>query len=360
VADTDNERIVALDSGKLVKVIANPVSEMLADDYAFFPLKVCVDYAGRVYSIARGMFQGIMVFDAEGEFTGFFGTINVQISAWQKIWRKLSTKAQRSRQTLFIPTEFTGVDAAEDGFIFASNKDPQGEQAVRRLNPKGEDVIKRGMLNNLGGDVVFRDGSGYLEPSVIVDVNVRQGGIYSILDSKRGRIFTYDHEGNLLYIFGGMGSQEGTFRIPAALESSGAMMMVLDSYRCEIITFKATDYGKLINEAVELRFNGDEALAVEKWREVLKLNETFELANSGIGKAYLTAGDNLLAMRHLKLGMNRRYYSIAFKRYRNDWLSANFGWIMSIAAVAAAVVIVGRVALGRRKGDDEPDGNELF
>ena len=41
-------------------------------------------------------------------------------------------------------------------------------------------------------------------------VVVRNQGIYSILDSVRGRIFTYDHEGNLLYIFGGLGSQEGT------------------------------------------------------------------------------------------------------------------------------------------------------
>ncbi|MDR2752195.1 MAG: NHL repeat-containing protein [Clostridiales bacterium] len=363
VADTDHERIVALDHGTLVKVIEDPESEMLSDDYVFFPLKVCVDYAGRVYAVARGMFQGIMVFDEQGSFTGFFGTINVQISAWQKIWRKLSTQAQRQRQALFIPTEFTGVDAASDGFIFASNKDPEGVQAVRRLNPKGEDVIKRGKLNNLSGDVFYSGGSGaYSGPSVIVDVKSRQGGIYSLLDSRRGRIFTYDHEGNLLYVFGGLGAQEGTFRIPSAIESSGSRMMVLDSYRCEILAFEATEYGLLINEATELRFSGDEAQAVEKWKEVLKLNEAFELANSGIGKAYLTAGDNVLAMKHLKLGMNRHYYSIAFKRYRNDWLSANFQWIMTAVLLLVVAIIAVRVWIAKKKGGQSDDSSvdEVF
>ena len=41
----------------------------------FTPLKVSVDYAGRVYCVAQNMFEGIMVFDTNGQFTGFFGTI---------------------------------------------------------------------------------------------------------------------------------------------------------------------------------------------------------------------------------------------------------------------------------------------
>lgn len=55
----------------------------------------------------------------------------------------------------------------------------------------------------------------YSGASRIIDVVVREKGIYSVIDSTRGRIFTYDHEGNLLYIFGGIGSQEGTFDTPS-------------------------------------------------------------------------------------------------------------------------------------------------
>ena len=42
-----------------------------------------------------------MAFDAEGNFTGFTGTINVQITTAEIIWRKLSTKAQRCKTAAF-------------------------------------------------------------------------------------------------------------------------------------------------------------------------------------------------------------------------------------------------------------------
>lgn len=331
VADSINRRIVILDTkdGSLIGFVQNPESEMLDDTYVFTPLKVSVDYADRVYCSAQNMFEGIMVFEADGQFTGFFGTIEVKISLWDKFWRKLATKEERGKSQLFIPTEFTGIDVDEDGFIYATNIDSEGKHAVRRLNPKGEDVIKTGVNGNLGGDLWIDGNTEYAGPSQIIDVVYRQKGIYSILDRKRGRIFTYDSEGNLLYIFGGIGSQEGTFSMPAAIEDVNNKIVVLDSNRNAIMCFEATEYGSLINEATALRFDGHEALSVSKWQEVLRLNENFELANSGIGKAYLTAGDNLAAMHYFKLAMNKEYYSIAYRRYRNQILKDNLQYILS-------------------------------
>ena len=151
IADSLNRRIVVLEpDGTFVKYVKNPQSEVLDEGYVFTPLRVSVDYADRVYVIAQNMFQGIMVFSEEGVFTGFFGTISVKISLWEKFWRKLATKEERGKQQLFIPTEFTGIDVDDEGFVYASNKDTDGLQAVRRLNPKGEDVIRRGPHANAG------------------------------------------------------------------------------------------------------------------------------------------------------------------------------------------------------------------
>lgn len=354
VADSLNERVVVLDGSNdekhAVRIISDPKSEMLGESFAFTPLKLAVDFAGRVYVVPRGSVQGIMVFSSEGDFTGFFGTINVQITPWQIFWRAISTRAERSRQRLFIATEFTGICVDPRGFIFASNIDPAGEQAVRRLNPNGEDVIRLGENGNLGGDLQNDDPvMPYGGPSVIVDVVYREKGIYSLLDSKRGRIFTYDHEGNLLYIFGGLGSQVGTFRQPAAIEYLGGRIAVLDAARNEIITFDETLYGRLINEAVGLRFDGDEAQAVEKWRRVLLLNENLELANVGIGKAYLTSGDNLNAMKYLELGKNRTYYSIAYKRYRNEILKENLPYVFTGIILLPVTYLALKNILKRRR-----------
>ena len=362
VADTENRRVVALDGNDVVRIIANPQSEMLGDNYDFVPLKVTVDFAGRVFVIAADMFQGIMTFDMEGEFIGFYGTINVTISLWERFWRALSTQEQRARQRLFIATEFTGLDVDPAGFVYASNIDTAGEQAVRRLNPKGEDVLRKGVNEHVGGDIQTwqMSPSAFSGPSNIIDVTYRGKGMYSLLDSRRGRIFTYDYEGNLLYIFGGMGQQAGTFRQPTAIAAQKDRVLALDAIRNEIITFEQTLYGELINKAVALRYDGDEAKAVETWREVLVLNENFELANAGIGKAYLTAGENRLAMQYLELGMDRQHYSIAFRRWRNDMLKENIGWILTVIVGGIFGYVIIRTIVRRRRGVVTSDEGGAF
>lgn len=345
IADSQNNRIVVLNKdGSLDRIISNPQSESLGEGYVFVPLKVTVDYADRVYCIAQNMFEGIMVFETNGEFAGFFGTISVKLSLWDKFWRKIATKEERAKSQLYIPTEFTGIDIDPDGFVYASNIDADGIQGVKRLNPKGQDVIRLGSKGNLGGDLIFEGETDYSGPSQFTDVVYRQNGIYSCLDKKRGRIFTYDHEGNLLYIFGGMGSQTGTFQMPVAIENIGGDILVLDAINNSVTYFRETEYGRLINEAVSLRYDGDEALAVELWKQVLIIDENNELANTGIGKAYLTAGNYTEAMKYLKLGMAREYYSVAFKRFRNEILTkyANI-YLTAIIFIVIAVFVFSKL-----------------
>lgn len=353
VADSQNRRVVVLKKdGSFVNTIQDPVSESLEDGYVFTPLKVTVDYADRVYVIAQNMFEGIMVFENTGNFSSFIGTINVEISVWEKFWKRIATKEERSKQQLYIPTEFTGIDIDPDGFVYATNIDAKGIQGVRRLNPKGEDVIKKGENQNVGGDLEINGTTTYAGPSQFTDVVYRGNGIYTCLDRKRGRLFTYDHEGNLLYIFGGLGTQEGTFSMPVAVEDLGDKLIVLDATRGELMTFDETEYGNLINAAVALRYDGDEAEAVTLWQRVLELDENNELANTGIGKAYLTAGDYELAMKYLKLGMNRDYYSIAFRRYRNEILIENASYFLT-----GGLVLV--IALwGFKKYKDKKNGKK--
>lgn len=351
VADRTQKKIWVLDEDKNVTlVVENPQSEILDDGFDFTPLKVAVDYANRVYVVAAGKTEGILVFDAEGNFTSFFGTISVKITVWERFWRRLSTKAQRSKQVLYIATEFTGLDVDPDGFVYTTNYDTAGEQAVMKLNPRGEDVIRKGEKGTIAGDILISGNSDYAGASTIVDVVYRGKGIYSVLDSKRGRVFTYDSEGNLLYIFGGLGSQAGTFSQPVAVEQLGDKLLVLDAGRRELMVFKPTEYGTLIDEAVGLRYDGDETQAVDLWKKVLALDENFELANDGIGKAYLTSGDNVQAMKYLRLAMDKKYYSVAFRRYRNEWLKAHLQFILTAIIVIIIVWVVLRKILKARRG----------
>ena len=161
-----------------------------------------------------------------------------------------------------------------------------------------------------------------------------------MLDNLRGRIFTYDAEGNLLYIFGGVGTAEGTFTSPQAIEINKDQRLVCDINKNSIQIFSPTEYGRLINEAVGYRYDGDETKAVATWQKVLKLNENFEQAYIGIGKAYLNSGEYKKAMDYLELGMSRSYYSIAYKRYRNNIIKEHFNLIFG-AIIILLVVFIG-------------------
>ncbi|TYQ17042.1 UNVERIFIED_CONTAM: NHL repeat-containing protein [Acetivibrio alkalicellulosi] len=344
IADTDNRRIVALTrKGDLIKVIADPKSELFPENFIFAPLKVCVDYADRVFVIARNVLQGIMNFDEEGDFFGYVGTIKVNVSLTDIIWRSLSTKEQRQRQQLFVPTEFTNMDIDSGGFIYTTNIDNFSNETVKRLNPSGEDVLRRPVNAPVRGDHYYTHIGRYGGPSRFVDIIVRDNRMYSVLDSRRGRIFTYDHQGNLLYIFGGVGTQTGTFRRPVAIDELDENLIVLDRDLGEVIIFETTNYGSYINTAIALQHEGRDEETAKFWSKVLKLNANFELAYVGVGKALLADGNNKEAMKYFKIGMDQKYYSIAFKRYRNEVLKANLGYVLTALMVLLICFIVFKI-----------------
>lgn len=60
--------------------------------------------------------------------------------------------------------------------------------------------------------------------------------------------------------------------------------------------------------------------AEQYWREALSYNQNLFLAYSGIGRALLRRGENSEALKYLKLGDDRKYYSKALEKVRNETL----------------------------------------
>ena len=55
-------------------------------------------------------------------------------------------------------------------------------------------------------------------------------------------------------------------------------------------------------------------------------------------------------MYYLKMGVNQSFYSIAFKRYRNDLLRDNLDWILTVGLIAVVVgVCVSKVRKARMR-----------
>jgi tetratricopeptide (TPR) repeat protein len=207
---------------------------------------------------------------------------------------------------------------------------------IQRLNPRGEDVLQNFNDNvEIIGTQLFRGGGHLSGPSIFTCVTARSHGRYTVLDSVRGRIYTYDSEGNLLYAFAGTGNIVGMTRNPVAIEAVGESLLLLDGHRGQIIYFEETLYGYLINRAIKYRYDGELAQAVVKWRQLLDIDSHFMLAHSGIGQSLLAAGEHYRAMEYLRRGMNVRYYSVALRRHRNDVMQESLNYILTGGLVVA-------------------------
>ncbi|HHT35985.1 MAG: YIP1 family protein [Candidatus Wallacebacter cryptica] len=344
IADTDNHRIVQLDQmGNLEQIITYVKPEGLEIEIVeFLPAKVVVDPVGRIFAAARNIFDGLMEFNADGTFVGFVGAPTVRPSLYDLFWYRFATKEQRERRAIFLPIEYTNVTLDRSGFIYAVAKDE-----VRRLNPTGLDVLNREGQWPVVGDVNLPPDTN---SSFLTDITVNDYGIYHVLDSERGRIFAYDDRGELLYVFGAIGLYQGAFSRPRAIDTDGERLFVLDEQRGQITIFKPTDYAKSIHHANQLYMLGKFEESTEAWQHVLKYNNLYPLAYSGLGMSALRQGQYQEAGRYFRLGNNRNYYSKAFAYHRKDVIEENFLKIMvGVIAAVIGIVIIARIRSGREK-----------
>jgi tetratricopeptide (TPR) repeat protein len=339
--------------GNFIREIGPPKSDVLRADFKFLPMKLAVDSAKRLFVVSKGNFEGIVEFDAAGNFTGFFGKNRVTFNATDFFWKQIATETQRKQMELYIPIEFNNLDIDKEGFVYATASDNRkSSDMVKRLNPSGADVLRRDGKFGPVGDMIQFYKTSISGSSTMVAIAVNDDGIYSVLDSKRGRIFTYDDDGNLLFQFGQLGDKIGTFRTPVEVEWSGRNMLVLDKGMNRITVFEPTRYGDVLLDAATYYYHGKEEEATKMWQEALKLNNNLELAYLGIGKSYLEQGKYKEAMQSFEIAQDRGYYSKAFERYRKSVMWNHFTLITLVLVALIATAIIVRRFIPKKSPDD--------
>lgn len=350
IADTGNFRIIKLNHDYEVIGIFDHVEDLTFEEMNFEPRKLTVDMAERMYVVARNVYEGIIELDSDGTFNRFTGVNPIQLNPLEVFRRSLMTDAQLAQLQRYLPTEYTNVTINERGFIYATSRASEGsaENTIQLINPKGVDVLRRNGYHPPMGDVHFIEGTNNhvtTGPSLLMDIAYTHNGIYTVLDQRRSRLFTYDRSGNLLYINGDSGDQSDKFREGVAIDYLGDDLLVLDRRTRTVIVYQLTEIGVAINRATMYEDEGDFDKAAEIWREVLRLNTNYEIAYNGIGKYYLRAGEYEKAVDYFRLGHDTFYYSKAYQNYRNEYIKANFSAIMG----GLVFVSVGLIALKVRK-----------
>lgn len=368
ISDTENQRIVVCNMDGIVSRVYQEIKcSVLGAKYTFNPTRLVIDNTGDLQVICEGINRGIMQITSDGEFRAFFGAPDVVISLWERVWRNFATEEQLAQMIAITPTEYSSLAVDSRGFIYPTIAalDEAAVQAlknlsisatyapVKKLSADGTDMLRRKGLSSPMGDLNWAPGKDTYP--TIVDIAVdSESGRYTILDSRTGRFFTYDADGNMLYLCGGLGIAQGAFQTASALDINGDYVYVADTGSRTVTVLRATEYVHAINEAAEATSNGLWTESIALWEDVLSYNSNMYIANIGLGKAEMRLAMALIDDQTDENGLNaldhyakaivyfdraseKTNYSVAFTALRTNELEKYFGLIFG----AIGVLIVG-------------------
>lgn len=353
ICDRNNNRVLKLDMDlNFVMEFTKPTDPNFDQSLSFLPNKLITDKAGRVYCIATNINKGLIKFEPDGEFSGFVGATPVSYNMADYLKKKFATAAQRAKMESFVPTEYTNLYVDEDGFIYAVTNNLSAADItngkvhpVRRLNLLGNDILVRNGEWPIIGDLYTDKGGGFEGPSRMMDITSFENGVYTCLDKTRGRLFTYDDQGRLLWAFGGGGGNAyGYFKLPVSLEHMGYDLIVLDQQDASITLFTPTEFGNKVYQALDQFANGEYEAAGETWQSVIDLNGNYDLAYIGIGRTLLRQERYKEAMDYFELKYDLDNYSRAFKQYRQQWVEDHILLIIiGVLLILCVPLMIGRI-----------------
>ncbi len=373
VADNSNDRVVAffaekdangIGYGRVAHVYTRPDADVYDSSTTFNPSKVLVDAAKNVYVCIKSITRGAVVFAENGDFNGYFGANRVEQTGevlLNAFWKLIFSREQVKRMRRNVPVEISNFDIDDDNFIYTVTESKSATtDVIKKLNSAGTNIfVTQGYSENIFGDYLTKYYRGQTYSSQITDVDIGDNGVINLLDLRTGRVFQYDDECELLFIFGGIGQQKGTFTIVNAVESLGTRVYVLDGRKCTITVFKQTEFGTIVHNAITLFNRGKYEEARGPWTEALKRDSNYWLAYIGLGNAYLNEGKYEEAMDYFYKN-SISGYNDAFKGWRMNFIRDNF----TIFAVIILLLLVGVYVLSyysdKKKAKKRAEAEKLF
>ena len=356
VADNANDRVVQFKIeeigtddkktavGKVEMVFTRPDGKMYDSSITFNPDKVLIDAAKNVYICIKSITKGAVVFSKEGDFNGYFGANRVEATGevlMNAFWKLIFNREQAKRMRRSVPVEISNFDIDEDNFIYTVTESKTvTTDVLKKLNSAGTNIFTNlGYSDYTFGDALTKYYRNKTYTSQITDVDIGENGVINLLDVATGRVFQYDDECQLLFIFGGIGQQKGTFTTPNAVESLGNKIYVLDGRKASVTVFKQTEFGAIVHNAITLFNKGKYEEARGPWQEAIRRDSNYWLAYIGLGNAYLNEGDYDTAMKYFYYN-SKSGYNDAFKSWRMNFIRDNFTLFAVIIIVLLIVIYV--------------------
>lgn len=363
VADTGNRRVVRLDKdGNFIKEFTRPVSRYIDDSFVYEPVNMVVDRRGFVYVVSSGTYQGIIQFDPDANFYGFYGTNITEITFMDRVRDLLYTEEQLARQVRLLPNPIRNIDIDHNGFIYTVSRDKTNQ--IKKLNIRGENQWKDFSFgDNINlyflrrrANVDTDSNSEYQRPlAEITDVTVDENSIVTVIDKQNAIVAQFDQNGDLLFFWGSPVTsgtpQIGVTKSPVALDTnSEGKIFILDDSLNLIQVLKPTQFGSNIQRAYILTQQGRYDESEKYWKEIVRENAMFSQAYEGLARSAFYNEDYETAMELYKLAGDNEGYSESFWQIRLVWFQKNFYiFANALIVLGAGFVVRNRVVRSRRR-----------
>lgn len=322
VADYGAKAVFKFDSiGNQIKKYTQPTEALFGEQSKFSPTKVVVDFFGNLYITSEGNSNGIIQLNNEGQFMGYFGPNNVNLTLSLFFKRLILSKEDRETYASLSPKATTNLAIDNKNIIYTVINGETGV-SLKKYNISGTNVLNKTDYYSS----TYRD--------IAVDNN---GFIYTCDTESNGNIQVMDKEGTLLFKFGSINTNGvliGEFNKPSGIAvDSNYNIWVLDSVGKNIQVFRRTVFAQTVTNAI-LAYNlGDYDSATEYYNEIIRQNASFVSAYIGLGKILQRKQDYKEALFYFKLANYKNGYSEVFWELRDEWLNNNLLWVIILIAI---------------------------
>lgn len=323
VADYGAEQVVIFSQDYKVKTCLTRPTEPYYGSSPYKPQKVGLDSYGNLFVISEGTYEGVIQFDRNGSFNGFFGANKTKgLSLVEWFQKTFYTDEQKAKMTFRTPPNIVSLDVADTDMVFTVTQNDR-RNTVKKLNMAGVNIFKAdefwGMRNSV--DVVA----------------LESGGFYVI--SSDGMINEHDEDGEHLLSFGGEATKtdrNGLTAVASAIElDTEGNLYILDKERGVLQVWFPTEYANLLHYAEERFKYGHYEESLTAWGELLRMNPMSYMSHLGYGKALFQLGRYEEAAKHFELIQHREYYSDCFWEIRSAWMRSHMEQTLVIIAVFA-------------------------
>lgn len=340
--------------GELIQTISTPDSYLFGKTSVYAPKNVVVSSQGNIYVVGDGAHEGLMQFDFDGTFQGYFAANKRSLTLLEHIQELIYTDAQKAKAVSRIAQPIYNIDITSQDLIYSVTQAANKYAAGAGSGAKAHNLVQ---LHNLGGTNILSKDESMNDEWNFVDI---ASGIYSnsYALTQTGLIYEYDSSGNLVFSFGGRAMSDdknGLITDAAAIDvDENGFIYVLDRERALVQIFVPTDFAIATQKAIYYLDTGNYDDSEEIWNEVLKLNGMSRIAHLGLGKTLLHQQRYEEALEEFRIANDRKNYSTAYWELRSAWMDKNVLYLLGGIIVLIAATVILRKLFKKRQSKQKP------